>query len=85
MKLLTCEKCGGNDLFEQNGYRICRYCRSKYSLHAEDLLPQGSIIALDEDIKMLLLKCLDDPVNARRYASLILDIDPSNTEATNYL
>ena len=84
MKLLSCEKCGGSDFFELNGYRICRYCRSKYSLHAEDFLTQGSNIALNDDIRMLLKKCRDDPANARRYANLILDIDPSNAEAKKY-
>jgi hypothetical protein len=85
MKLINCEKCGGNDFFEQNGYRICRYCRSKYALHADDIFPQGSRISLGEDIKMLLQKCQADPANARRYANLILDIDPGNDEAIKYL
>lgn len=84
MKLLTCEKCGASDFFEQNDYRICRYCRSKYALQTEDLPPKSSTIALDDDVKILLQKCRSDPANARRYASLILDIDPSNTEALKY-
>ena len=85
MKILTCEKCGSNDFFEQNCYRICRYCLSKYTLLTEDLLPKESNIALCDDIKMLLQKCKDDPVNAHRFANLILDIDPGNAEAKNIL
>lgn len=84
MKLLNCQKCGARDMFEQNGYRICCYCRSKYDLHAEDIIAHSSKISLGEDIKMLLQKCRDDPANARRYANLILDIDPSNNEAKKY-
>ena len=43
-----------------------------------------STIALDDDVKRLLEKCKTDPKNARRYANLILDIDPDNEEALNY-
>jgi len=85
MKILTCEKCGSNDFFEQNGYRICRYCLSKYTLFTEDILPKKSNIALCDDVNMLLQKCRDDPVNAYRFANLILDIDPSNVEAKNII
>jgi hypothetical protein len=34
---------------------------------------------------MLLRKCQDDPLQAKRYASLVLDIDPSNKEAARYI
>ena len=85
MKIITCEKCGANDLIEQNGYMICRYCSSKYVLQKNDILAKSSNIALSDDIKMLLEKCKKDPINARRYASLVLDIDPPNKEALKYL
>lgn len=85
MKLLICERCGASDFDEQNGYRICRYCCSKYALYNEDILPRDSNIALDDDIMLLLQKCCDDPANAHKYASLILDIDPSNSEAIKYI
>jgi len=54
-------------------------------MHAEDLAMKESTIAINDDISMLLSKCRDDPDNARRYASLILDIDPGNSEALRYL
>lgn len=84
MKILICEKCGASDFYEQNGYRICAYCNSKYAIQAEDTIPKSTDITLDYDIKMLLQKCCDDPANARRYAGLVLDIDPSNKEAKKY-
>jgi hypothetical protein len=56
-----------------------------YSLGIEDSLPKISTFSLTDDTKMLLQKCRDDPANARRYASLVLDIDPSNEEALHYL
>lgn len=84
MKQLVCKSCGANDLVEKNGYRICRYCNAKYLIQPEDVLLKGSNIALNDDIKALLKKCEDDPANARRYANLVLDMDPSNSEAKKY-
>jgi hypothetical protein len=78
-------KCGGGDFFEQDGDRICRYCRSKYAIQSNEIQLQDSNIAIDHDIKMLLQKCRDDSANARKYANLVLDIDPSNAEAKKYL
>jgi uncharacterized Zn finger protein (UPF0148 family) len=84
MKLINCEKCGASDFYEQNGFRICCYCDAKYALRAEDMAPKKSNIALNDDVTLLLQKCRDDPANARRYASLVLDIDPTNKEARKY-
>lgn len=38
-------------------------------------------INLDDDIKMLLDKCKKDPKRAKKYASIILEIDSKNKEA----
>jgi hypothetical protein len=72
-------------LVEQGGYLICQYCSTKYLITAEDTPQKKSNISLENDIKMLLQKCRDDPANARRYASLVLDMDPNNVEANKYL
>ena len=85
MKITTCEKCGSGDFVDRDGYRICQYCGTKYLITDEDVPRKRSSIALDNDITMLLQKCRDDPVNASRYASLVLDMDPGNTEAVKYL
>ena len=85
MKITTCEKCGGGDFVERDGYRICQYCGTKYLITDEDVPRKSSSIALENDISILLQKCRDDPVNAHRYASLVLDIDPGNVEALKYL
>ncbi len=42
-------------------------------------------IALENDISRLLSKCKEDPVNAKKYANLVLDIDPHNVEALKYV
>ena len=88
MKRIVCKSCGSNEFAERRNYRICIYCNSKYAL--EDEKASSSIviangIALNDDVKRLLDKCQSDPANARRYANLILDIDPTNQEALRYL
>lgn len=84
MKLIICETCGANDWENHNGYMICKYCRQKYVPTASDTAKQTSI-ALNSDIEALLQKCKTDPKNAKKYANLILDIDPSNPLAIRYL
>ncbi len=84
MKVQICERCGGGEFVDRDGYRICQYCNTKFLITPEDVTRKESSIALDDDIKMLLQKCQDDPANARRYASLVLDMDPSNVEALKY-
>jgi len=79
MKPVVCENCGAGEFEEKGGYKVCAYCGFRYK--AEN----RSAIALDDDVARLLQKCREDPKNARRYANLILDIDPCNAEAINYL
>lgn len=85
MRLVVCTRCGSRELLEEGGYVVCAYCRSRFAPQADDLPRKQTVIGLDSDIQVLLQKCKDDPANRRRYASLILDIDPTNQEATNYL
>ena len=85
MKIVICERCGSPELVDHDGFRICQNCNTKYLITSEDVTRKRSNITLDNDILMLLEKCREDPANARRYASLVLDIDPGNYEATKYL
>ena len=94
MKVLVCMQCGASDLQETNGVAICRYCGTRYTLSAEDCSSRSSVstskignsqIAIPDDVERLLQKCKKDPKNARKYANLILDIDPDNEEALTYL
>lgn len=84
MKELICSRCGAHEWIEKNGCRICAYCGTPYQLTYEDM-PNASGMQLDSDIDRLLQKCRKDPKNAKKYANLILDIDPGNTEALKYL
>ncbi len=100
MEALICKNCGANALTRKNDYMFCPYCDSRFAMTREELRSSlwdsnhhtvlshsgvTSSIALDDDIKRLLNKCKSDPVNARKYANLILDIDPDNEDALKYL
>jgi hypothetical protein len=85
MKLVECTKCGSNELLEEGGYVVCAYCRLKFVPGAGDRPNAGAAISVYDDIRDLLEKCKHDPANRRRYANLILDLDPTNVEAMQYL
>jgi uncharacterized Zn finger protein (UPF0148 family) len=85
MKLLECDRCGSTELTESDGSVTCDYCQSKYLVQDDDLVARESTIEINADIQALLEKCKSDPNNRRRYASLILDIDPTNQQANQYL
>ena len=63
----------------------CEYCGTQFL--ASEILGTGtsSSIDLGDDVQQLLEKCRKNPANARKYANLILDIDPDNAEALKYL
>jgi A2L zinc ribbon domain. len=86
MKTIVCKNCGSNQFEEIDGYLVCRFCGTRY-VKDEYLnnLTGSSSISIDNDINNLLDKCKSDPKNAKRYVNLILDIDPSNTEAIKLL
>ena len=85
MKIVRCQSCGANELVEKDGYMVCTFCNTRYTIEKEDLGIKTSSISLDSDIDILLKKCESDPKNAKKYANLILDIDPDNEEAIKYL
>ena len=93
MKSFVCNACGATDLQIEKGHVVCPYCETKYNLTADDFDFYGFHkkdsaaigISLGADIEMLLRKCRANPKNARKYANLILDIDPDNKEALKYL
>ena len=100
MEALVCKNCGANALTRKNGYMYCPYCESRFAITREERTSGlfgsnhhatfshngvNSLIALDDDVERLLNKCKSDPKNARKYANLILDIDPDNEDALKYL
>ncbi len=85
MKLVECNRCGSKELFEENGLVVCAYCQSKFVPQVDDRPFKETVIGIGSDIQSLLQKCMDDPSNRRQFASLILDIDPTNRQAIAYL
>ncbi len=85
MKLVRCTRCGSRELLEDGGYVVCAYCRSRFVPQVDDVLQKETVIGVHSDILVLLQKCQDDPVNRRLYAGLILDMDPTNPVARDYL
>ena len=84
MKAIVCEHCGGDEFMEKDGYRVCRYCKSRFNIPKEEKAADSKI-SLNEDVQRLLDKCKKEPFRARRYATLILEIDPNNKEARRIL
>jgi hypothetical protein len=85
MKLIGCQRCGSNELTEIDDFVVCDFCQSKYVPQQDDLPPRETIISLNADVERLLEMCRLEPQNRRRYASLALDIDPTNVQARQYL
>ena len=85
MKLVECTRCGSKELYEENGLVKCAYCQSQFVPQPDDARAKSTVIGVHSDIRNLLEKCRTDPANSRRYASLVLDLDPTNPEALAYL
>lgn len=100
MVAMVCENCGANALVRKNNYLVCPYCESRFAITKEERKNKlfedtkhnslsnsavDSSIDLDDDVAKLLKKCKTDLKNARKYANLILDIDPDNVDALKYL
>ena len=98
MKALICSSCGASNWKEDGEYRICLHCGTKFEktlkeqrkaintvLQIAAVNRVQSVIALNDDVARLLQKCKAEPKNAKKYANLILDIDPTNEEALKIL
>lgn len=98
MKEIVCKNCGSKDLCFINNCWVCNYCDSKFlasedqirihkqhNMSSRNLQIVSSNIDLVSDVEQLLVKCRQDKKNAKRYANLILDIDPDNQDALKYL
>ncbi len=85
MKPIICTQCGANEFVHENGYIVCKFCNTRYAMVKANKGVSKSTISVHSDVKILLEKCRTDKTNARKYANLILDIDPNNVEARRYL
>ncbi len=88
MKQIICEMCGSTDLVNENGVLVCQSCGCRYETNnaqAASAPRPSATIALNEDVERLLQKCRRDPAKAKKYANLILEIEPHNKEALEIL
>lgn len=85
MKSLECAACGSKELFQEAGNFVCAYCQSRFGPETDKSGGKNTAIDMQADIDALLAKCISDPGGRIRYANLILDIDPTNTQARKYL
>ena len=91
MKNIQCNKCKSVDFERINGVMKCIYCRTIYVADANAVTKlfndnvANSVIEIDEDILRLLERIEKEPWNARKFANMILDIDPTNEEALRLL
>lgn len=85
MKSAECPRCGSNEFYEEENHVFCAYCQSRLMPEVDAHSRKQTVIDVQSDIQALLNKCIEDPINRRRYASLVLDIDPTNREALKYL
>lgn len=83
--MIVCKNCGAPSLTSKGGYLVCDYCGAKFAISEEEAPVKTSTIDLNDDVTRLLKKCEEDPLNARRYINLILDIDPTNSEVLKYI
>lgn len=89
MEVFVCKNCGANTLRREKDAWVCPYCDARFVVPGNTAgATRGSVsssIDLEDDVARLLAKCKADPRNARKYANLVLDIDPDNMEALRYL
>lgn len=85
MKGFVCNNCGSNDLYEENGYYICKYCGTKFLITKDDKPLKESVIDLNNDVERLLQRCKEEPSRAKKCAERVLEIDPNNVEAKRIL
>lgn len=85
MKAIICEHCGADEFIEKDGYRICMFCKSRFVPSKDEKPTESATIALNDDVKRLLEKCKKDPSRAKKYATLILEMDPANKDAKEIL
>ncbi len=85
MKAIVCSSCGASSWKETANFRICVYCGTRYAVSFDDYGDKGAGVSVNSDVQNLLRKCRLEPGRARKYANLILDIDPTNEEALKYL
>lgn len=85
MEKVRCSGCGSSDFHHELATSTCVYCKTVFKPVGSRPAPSQTDISIRSDVERLLDKCAAEPTNAQRYANLILDIDPTNETALDYL
>ncbi|MBR6657840.1 MAG: TFIIB-type zinc finger domain-containing protein [Oscillospiraceae bacterium] len=91
MKALQCEMCGSQDMVKQDGYFVCQYCGTKYSVEeAKKMMVEGTVkVDNSDELKNLYqlarsAKEHDNRQNAAKYYDMVLAKDALNWEPNFY-
>ena len=79
-----CPNCGSQEYIEEGKFIKCTYCDTRFKKQKKDGFSQDVTIDLADDVSRLLQLCKKDKKNRRRYANLILEMDPFNRMARRY-
>lgn len=98
MKALVCELCDGNEFVKQDGFFVCQFCGTKYTLEeAKKLMIEGVVqvqgtVKVDRsgELERLLQAARNareasDSETAAKHYEKISALDPNNWEALFYL
>ena len=94
MKAIKCELCGSNDIVKNDGFFVCQYCGTKYSLEeAKKMMIEGVVevsgtVRIDdtkqiENYRKLASRAFKDKIyeEAYDYYDKILQLNPDDWEA----
>ena len=95
MKQIVCEVCGSNGIIKEDGYFICQYCGTKYSLEdAKKMMIEGTVDVSGSTVKVDNSASIknfytmsasayeaENKAEAEKYCNKIIEIEPENYEA----
>lgn len=98
MKALVCELCNSNGLVKKDGFFVCEYCGTKYTVEeAKKMMIEGTVevqgtVKIDTSAELANLYQLarrakesNNAENAIKYFDMILLKEPNNWEANFYI
>lgn len=76
MNKMVCELCGSNDIIKKDGFFVCQYCNTKYSLDEENSLLDGIEVAVTSPIKIINNDYEEKLAKARNFVYLYFSRGP---------
>jgi len=89
LERISCDSCGGSDFYEQDGFAVCIFCRSKYDITELKKRQVGGMsaeVSSGSSVQTLLDKAekhwkMGDKAKAKKLYAQVLEFDPSNDVA----